>query len=85
MTVKAPLFELPRSEGEPRRIGDFEFAYLPSPSDVIPLLGPGGMAWEFYRVEYVEHSPVALPRDKFHQDDAPWIAIYAKLAWVEDV
>ena len=77
MTVIANIFESSDDES-PRSCGNFEFIAIPSPGDIIPLLGPGGMSWEYFRVLYVEHSPVEIPRPVDCEDQQPWASVYVK-------
>lgn len=76
--VVAAIIEVHTDGGEEPR-GTYEFLELPSPGDVVPLLGPGGMSREFFRVLYVEHNPVAMPREQFYEDAQPWAAVYVQL------
>ena len=82
MTVEVAVLEVPQ-EGEPEPLGRFAFLELPSSGDTIALQGPSGESWDVFRVLYVAHNPVKLPRVRFSQDSAPWVAIYVQLTGIK--
>lgn len=83
MPVAAPIIEVQR-DGSSTPLGEHEFLIWPSPGDIIAMIGPGAMSFQFMRVLYVEHSPVALPRSIVTEDEQPRAAVYVEFAWRED-
>ena len=78
MVAAAVVEVLADNSTRPR--GDFEFAAIPSFGHIVDLFDSSRTPSQLFRVLYVEHSPVKLPKLKVDDREQAEIVIYVEFA-----